>query len=258
MKPDQRHLFKAFESIRICQSMQRDRSQFPTIALHWLVDSNIFKCFKFLWAGFLHRSRWESILIEFRLTFLGEGMGTSLIDWLLVFLRCKFQWFGVSSSLTKTGSPAGGLVLPALSIFFDSLTVGWEKIWQKETSNCLEPPKQHNNGRSWQVVWSFIELFASKFYCRAKCNRGSVHVIREFKKRQRLRQQQRQKAVILLVKKTCCSNLSCTHQNYYAKWPNLRFLRQRGQITNYKCFSLTLYFKCVRTNPVLGHFAHIV
>ena len=101
--------------------------ELPRIALHWLVDSNILKCFEFLWSVFLHRSCWERFIMVFRIhshfsvKFLKmklkfcEGMGTSLIDRMLVFLRWEFHWFGVSSSLKWTRSGCGGWLLPALS-----------------------------------------------------------------------------------------------------------------------------------------------
>ena len=62
----------------IWASVQRDRCQVlqsvgkPTVALHWLVDSNRLKCFEFLWSGFLHQSCWESFIMDFRIAFLCE------------------------------------------------------------------------------------------------------------------------------------------------------------------------------------------
>ena len=89
---------------------------------------------------------------------------------------------------------------------------------------------------------------------------------REFKKRRRLRQRQRKKAVILLVKRTKMIVLHVRHAFLNNSLPySSKLLRE---ITNFKVltttwtnysesFSLTLYFKSVLTNPVIGHFAHI-
>ena len=87
--------------------------------------------------------------------------------------------------------------------------------------------------------------------------------IGEFKKRQRLRQGQRQKAVILLVKRTkmivlhAFLNISLAYSSKL-----LRELTKFKILTTTwtKCsesFSLSLYFKSVRTSPVIGHFANI-
>ena len=92
-------------------------------------------------------------------------------------------------------------------------------------------------------------------------------VNKEFKKRQRLRQRQRQKAVILLVKRTKMMVLHVRHAFLNLSLPyspklllemtNFKVLTTTW--TNYsKSFSLTLYFKSVRTNPVIGHVAHIL
>ena len=58
----------------------------PTVAVPWLVDSNILKWLEFLTSGFLNRSCWESLLwisgppflVNFRKTILkfGKGMRT--------------------------------------------------------------------------------------------------------------------------------------------------------------------------------------
>ena len=92
-------------------------------------------------------------------------------------------------------------------------------------------------------------------------------VIREFKKRQRLRQRQRQKAVILLVEKTKMIVLHVRHAFLNISLPySSKLLREITKFdvltttwTNYsESFSLALYFKSVRTYPVIGHFARIV
>ena len=99
--------------------------------------------------------------------------------------------------------------------------------------------------------------------CSCSCSRSS----REFKKRQRLRQRQRQKAVILLVEKTKMIVLLVRHAFLNISLPySSKLLREITKFdvltttwTNYsESFSLVLYFKSVRTNPVIGHFGHIV
>ena len=87
-----------------------------------------------------------------------------------------------------------------------------------------------------------------------------------FKKRRRLLQRQRQKAVILLVKRTKMIVRHVRHAFFNNSLPySSKLLREMTKFkvltatwTNYsESFSLTLYFKSVRTNPVIGHFAHI-
>ena len=97
------------------------------------------------------------------------------------------------------------------------------------------------------------------------CIHPPIH--KEFKKRQRLRQRQRQKAVILLAKRTKMIVLHVRHAflNIFLPYSS-KLLREMTKFkvltttwTNYsKSFSLTLYFKSVRTNPVIGHVAHIL
>ena len=92
-------------------------------------------------------------------------------------------------------------------------------------------------------------------------------IIKEFKKRRRLWLRQRQKAVILLVKRTkmlvlhmrhACLNISPLYSSKLQREMN-KFKVLTTMWTNYsESFSLTLYFKSVLTNPVIGHFAHIV
>ena len=89
---------------------------------------------------------------------------------------------------------------------------------------------------------------------------------KEFKKRRRLRQRQRHKAVILLIKRTKMIVLHVRHAFLNNSLPYTskllhemtKFKVLKTTWTNYsESSSLTLYFKSVRTNPVLGHFAHI-
>ena len=61
-----------------------------------------------------------------------EGMRTSSIDRMLVFLTWEFHWSGVSSRINKTRSLVGGSVLPALSIFL-ILKLVVEKRYRKMT-----------------------------------------------------------------------------------------------------------------------------
>ena len=98
------------------------------------------------------------------------------------------------------------------------------------------------------------------FFCRPRPDN------KEFKKRRRLRLRQRQKPVILLVKRTKMIMLHVRHAFLNKSLPYSSKLQRemtKFQVltttwTNYsQSFSLTLYFKSVRTNPVIGHFAHI-
>ena len=103
------------------------------------------------------------------------------------------------------------------------------------------------------VVGDFSERITRYYHCHS----------REFKKRRRLQQRQRQIAVILLVKRTKVIVLHMWHVfslPYSSKLLSdmTKFKVLTTAWTNYsESFSLTLYFKSVRTNPVLGHFAHI-
>ena len=60
----------------------------------------------------------------------GEVMGTSLIDWILVFLRKEFHCFDVSSQDEVTGLQLGVACL--MINFLDSLTGSREKISQND------------------------------------------------------------------------------------------------------------------------------
>ena len=90
--------------------------------------------------------------------------------------------------------------------------------------------------------------------------------LREFKKRRRLQQRQRHKAVILLVKRIKMIVLHVRNAFLYIFLPFSSKIQRK--MTKFKVltttwanygesFSLTLYFKSVRTYPVLGHLAHI-
>ena len=101
---------------------------------------------------------------------------------------------------------------------------------------------------------------------RFRCRSRRRCFKREFKKRRRLRQRQRQNAVILLVERTKMIVLHVRHAFLNNSLPySSKLLREMTKFkvltttwTNYsESFSLTLHFKSVRTNPVLGHFAHI-
>ena len=105
----------------------------------------------------------------------------------------------------------------------------------------------------------------AKINLAARAARILAHIM-EFKKRRRLRQRQRQKAVILLVKRTKMIVLHVRHAFLNISLPySSKLLREMTNFkvltttwTNYsESFSLTLYFKSVRTNPVIGHFAPI-
>ena len=105
-------------------------------------------------------------------------------------------------------------------------------------------------------------LHFGTFLCRHLLNR-------EFKKRQRLRQRQPQKAVILLVERTKMIVLHVRHAFLNISLPfSSKLLRE---ITKFEVltttwtncsesFSLTLYFKSVRTNLQSGskHFGTLV
>ena len=97
----------------------------------------------------------------------------------------------------------------------------------------------------------------------------SVLITREFINRE-LKQRQRQKAVILLVKRTKKIVLHVRHAFLNSSLPySSKLLREMTKLrkvltttwtnlTNYcESFGLTLYFKSIRTNSVLGHFALI-
>ena len=121
-----------------------------------------------------------------------------------------------------------------------------------------QPANAKNSGKI-MVPWS---LLLYTFHVNVMLNFS----IKEFKKRRWLRLRQRQKAVILLVKRTKMIVLHVRHAFLNISLPySSKLQREMTKFkvltttwTNYsESFSLTLYFKSVRTNPVLGHVAHI-
>ena len=116
-------------------------------------------------------------------------------------------------------------------------------------------------------VFACIETLLS--FIQISPNQSSGQNIKEFKKRRRLRLRlrQRQKAVIVLVKRTKMLVLHVRHAFLNISLPySSKLQREMTKFkaltttwTNYsESFSLTLYFKSVRINPVIGHLAHIV
>ena len=115
-------------------------------------------------------------------------------------------------------------------------------------------------------------VFAHLTYCFVASSLSSASSFRklpskEFKKRRRLRLRKRQKAVILLVKRTkmlvlhawlAFLNISLPHSSKLQREMTKFKVSTTTWANCSESFSLTLYFKSVRTNPVIGHFAHIV
>ena len=86
-------------------------------------------------------------------------------------------------------------------------------------------------------------------------------ITKEFKKRRRLRQRQRQKVkrikMLVLHFRHAFLNISLPYSSKLLR-EMTKFKVLTTTWTNYReSFSLTLYFKSVCTNPVLGHFNHI-
>ena len=126
--------------------------------------------------------------------------------------------------------------------------------------NCLKSKKQLKMPRFYGLQNKL------GFFSAIETSTRTLHINKEFKKRRRLRLRQRQKPVILLVKRTKMIVLHVRHAFLNKSLPYSSKLQRemtKFQVltttwTNYsESFSLTLYFKSVRTNPVIGHFAHI-
>ena len=90
-------------------------------------------------------------------------------------VRISLVWHQFQLELDKVNGRRLGAA--CLVNFLDSLTVRREKTSQNDASNSSEWPNQYNTGLSWHFVWSFIELFALKLYCRANRNRLRVFTL---------------------------------------------------------------------------------